>query len=560
LTTPSQRVSTLRRSRPIDLAANGGGCDGLKRGGRAAVLAMALLVIAIGLLVATASRAQTITSTNPPFDPAPCPKPNLPGSPELDLDSHYHCGYLTVPLDHAYPAGPTLKIAVARVQAVSPNPKPDPIVYLTGGPGVSGLIRAPGVVARGVSADRDVIFVDQRSTLHADPFLNCPEIDTFNVALLGLAPTAASTQAAQLAATDSCHARLRASGYNLAAFDTAQNAADIADLRTALGIKEWNIYGVSYGSDLALTILRDHPAGVRSLVVDGVVPPQSVILNDFWPDAATGYETLIKACEAQPACNAAYPNLRRELVDAVNTLDRHPLTVTVPATAAISALAPLAVSADNTVNVVFDGYQMANLLVQLSFGGKELVYMPAIVHGLAHGDGTRAATLLQQVATGTPAGSAGYPLLWGVFCREQMAFTSPAALLKSAQRALPGFPTSTLRLAPQIMQPYGDCKIWNVGKAGPKTHEMTKSGVPVLLLSGTFDLITAPREARVAAQGLSNAHIVDIPGVGHNTVRNSACAAQVMVDFLNDPGPNSNTACVDSITIPPFKVPPFQPP
>jgi hypothetical protein len=89
---------------------------------------------------------------------------------------------------------------------------------------------------------------------------------------------------------------------------------------------------------------------------------------------------------------------------------------------------------------------------------------------------------------------------------------------------------------------------------------MTKSGVPVLLLSGTFDLITAPREARVAAQGLSNALIVDIPGVGHNTVRNSACAAQVMVDFLNDPGPNSNTACVDSITIPPFKVPPFQPP
>jgi pimeloyl-ACP methyl ester carboxylesterase len=193
--------------------------------------------------------------------------------------------------------------------------------------------------------------------------------------------------------------------------------------------------------------------------------------------------------------------------------------------AAITALVPLAVSADNTVKIVFDGYQMANLLVQLSFGGKDLVYMPAIVHGLAHGDGTLAATFLQQVATGTPTGSTGYPLLWGVFCREQMAFTSPASLLKAAQRALPGFPLSTLRLPPQIVQPYGDCNIWNVGKAGPKTHEITKSAVPVLLLSGTFDLITAPREARVAARGLSNAHIVDIAGVGHNTVSNSACAA-----------------------------------
>ena len=556
----TQRVSTLRGSNPTDLASNKGGC-GLKRGGRA--VAVALLVIVTGLLTAPASGAQGITPVDHAhFDPAPCPKPNLPGSqPDpLDSDPAYSCGYLPVPVDHAHPAGPKLKIAVARVKAVSPNPKPDPIVYLTGGPGVSGLIRAPGVVAKRVNADRDVIFVDQRSTLHADPFLNCPEIDTFNVASLGLAPTAASTQTAQLATTDACHARLRGSGYNLAAFDTAQNAADIADLRIALGIKEWNIYGVSYGSDLALTILRDHPTGVRSVVVDGVVPPQSVILNEFWPDAAAGYETLIKACEAQPACNAAYPKLRQELIDAVNTLDRNPLTVTVPAADAISVLAPLAVSADNTVKVVFDGYQMANLLVQLSFGGKNLVYMPAIVHGLAHGDGTLAATLLQQVVTGTPAGSTGYPLLWGVFCREQMAFTSPAALLKAAQRALPGFPTSTLRLPPQIMQPDRDCKIWNVGKAGPEIHEMTKSAVPVLLLSGTFDLITAPREARIAARGLSNAHIVDIPGVGHNTVSNSACAAQVMIDFLNNPGPNSNTACVDSIVIPPFRVPPILPP
>jgi hypothetical protein len=141
---------------------------------------------------------------------------------------------------------------------------------------------------------------------------------------------------------------------------------------------------------------------VRSVVVDGVVPPQSVILKEFWPDAGAGYETLIKACEAQSACNAAYPNLRHEFIDTVNTLDRRPLTVTVPAADAISALAPLAVSAENTVKVVFDGYQMANLLVQLSFGGEDLVYMPAIVHGLAHGDGTLAATLLQQVTRERP--------------------------------------------------------------------------------------------------------------------------------------------------------------
>jgi hypothetical protein len=130
------------------------------------------------------------------------------------------------------------------------------------------------------------------------------------------------------------------------------------------------------------------------------------------------------------------------------------------------------------VKVIFDGFQMANLLVLLSFGGQDLVYMPTIVHGLAQGDGTLAATLLQQVVTGTPSGFNGFPLLWGVFCREQMAFTSAFMMLKTAERALPGFPSSTLRLTPQIVEPYDDCKVWNVGKANPKIHEVPKSNVP----------------------------------------------------------------------------------
>jgi len=72
-------IFDLAGSKLTDLAANGVGCDSLKRGGRAVVVAMALLVIAIGMLVATASRAQTITLGNPVYDSAPCPKPHLPG-------------------------------------------------------------------------------------------------------------------------------------------------------------------------------------------------------------------------------------------------------------------------------------------------------------------------------------------------------------------------------------------------------------------------------------------------------------------------------------------------
>ncbi|HEV7421094.1 MAG TPA: hypothetical protein VGO30_14780 [Mycobacterium sp.] len=43
-----------------------------------------------------------------------------------------------------------------------------------------------------------------------------------------------------------------------------------------LGIREWNYYGVSYGSDLALQLLRDHPDGSRSVVADSVYRRRSI--------------------------------------------------------------------------------------------------------------------------------------------------------------------------------------------------------------------------------------------------------------------------------------------
>jgi hypothetical protein len=49
-------------------------------------------------------------------------------------------------------------------------------------------------------------------------------------------------------ATDSatiqaCRDRLAASGVDLAAYNSTENAADIAELRVALGIGTWNVYG-----------------------------------------------------------------------------------------------------------------------------------------------------------------------------------------------------------------------------------------------------------------------------------------------------------------------------
>src|ERR671936_509041 len=450
---------------------------------------------------------------------APCPKPNVPGVPQLNLGPKFKCGYLTVPENRYKPRGRKIRIAVAIAEAATRHPHPDPILWLEGGPGGTGLAVAAAVVKLGINADRTIIFIDQRGTLHADPLLSCPEIDRFLRRSVGLAPTNPATAAHDI-------------------------AADAADLRVALHITQWNVYGVPYGIDLALQLLRDYPQGIRSMVLDSVVPPQLNLIQEFWPAAQRGYQAVFDACAAQPACHAAYPNLQAEFTAAVNRLTRKPLTVEVrdPATA-------------QRTKVVFGGYQLANLLVVLSLYPGSLADAPAIVHKLAAGDVAQAAiTLLGPVP---PVGLVGYGLTFGVFCSEAVPFTTPRKVEAVARKALPTLPARVLALVPQVPRLFSECTVWHVHRASPSVSQPVHSAVPVLLLTGTFDAITSPAWADLAAQGLTHATVLRFPGVGHDVIAwRPKCGATVMVKFLDRPNGGYDTSCVDKLSEPVFKTGP----
>lgn len=221
------------------------------------------------------------------YTAAACPSPLVEGRPELDLGPEFECGYLTVAEDRSTPDGRTIRLAVARAPATSPTPRPDPIVYLVGGPGNSGLLSAPGLLTAGWNTDRDVIVIEQRGTLKAEPLLSCPELDAHLDIAVALAPTGPDAMAGESAAVTACRDRLVAEGWDLAAYDSTQNAADVADLRVAMGIDEWNVYGVSYGTDLALQTLRpprspssSYPASSSQLPdhLNGATQPRHAVL------------------------------------------------------------------------------------------------------------------------------------------------------------------------------------------------------------------------------------------------------------------------------------------
>jgi pimeloyl-ACP methyl ester carboxylesterase len=467
------------------------------------------------------------------YRPAPCPNPLVPGAP-LVLGPDFRCGYLTVPENRHRPRGRLIHVAVAIAKAASVHPKADPLLWLEGGPGGTGLAVADRVVGQGINADREVVFVDQRGTLKAQPRLSCPGYDAFLIRGFALSPSGSTYARQEVASVGACRRSWVARGYDLSSFNTPENAADMADLRIALGIKHWNVYGVSYGSDLALQLLRDYPAGIRSEVLDSVVPPQANIATGFWSNAAAGYRNILGACEARSACRVAYPHLASDLVAAVQRLTRRPVTVRVlnPVTA-------------TPAKVVFDGYQFANLLIVLSLTPGTSAQIPAMVHEMASGQAAQSA--LRLLATAPPVGLAGDGLAFGVFCSEDAPFTTPARALAAARTALPGFPDRVLALTPQLAHMFADCRAWRVSAAGRGVRAPARSRIPVLELSGTFDAITSAAWAHLVARTLPHARIVRFPGVGHDVVNWSQCGAQIMVGFLDRPRGGYSIRCASQL-------------
>jgi len=219
------------------------------------------------------------------------------------------CGYLLVPENRSDPNSPTIELAVAIVR--SPAPLPDPIIYLEGGPGGSALAAPEAWYDAAFRANRDIILIDQRGTGYSRPTLNCPELDDAEETL---------------PAVQACYDRLVGEGIDLAAYTTVENAADINDLRLALGYDQVNLYGISYGTRLGLEVAENHPEGVRSLIIDAVYPQNVNAYLESAQNTQEVFEAVFDTCAADAACNAAYPDLAGVFYQLIDDLNAQPAT------------------------------------------------------------------------------------------------------------------------------------------------------------------------------------------------------------------------------------------
>lgn len=455
----------------------------------------------------------------PVFEPAPCAFPVPPGySPD--------CGDLVVPENRARPDGRQIRLHVAIFRNRAGTPAADPVVKISGGPGSSGLDTAGYLLSKGMDAvldRRDFIVFDQRGTGYSQPRLDCPERTEITAALLGGALSEEESAQAILDAFRRCRERLAAEGIDLSAYTSAASAADLDDLRSALGYDRLNLYAVSYGTRLALTLMRDHPDAVRSAVLDSAYPLQVNLYTALAPNAERAFNVFFDRCAADPECGSSYPDLRADFYRLVDELNARPVSVSLS-----TGRGPQTVQLDGglLIDVLFTG--LYNPAVRAT--------MPEMIHEIRSGEH---GILRQRLALYFETSSA-LGMQMAVQCSEEFPFNAPEEAYAAAQNVQP----QIAAFFPQSVQPlFAVCREWPTLPPDPRENQPVHSDVPALVLAGEGDPITPPEWGRMVAGDLSRAWFHEFPVQGHWVARSSPCAVQMALAFWEDPTTDPGPVC-----------------
>ncbi len=435
------------------------------------------------------------------------------------------CYRFSVPESRAGNSERQLTLPVAVLSTPATRRHDDPILYVSGGPGSAVGLHADEVAGWWPYIDavpwlqgRDLVLVDQRGAGMAEPNLDCPEIEQAGLDLLQLSSDPARRRDAYVAAAAACRQRWIGAGVSLGDYDSRAAAADFAELRNALGIAAWNIYSVSYGTRLALTLMRDHPEGLRAVILDSAYPPEAHFFETRRAAIDGALRRAFAACAADEACAAAAPDAERHFHDLVAQAIAGPRVVAfndhTRRMREIHLTGGLLV--EQAVTIITDQDALSELPALLQTWSDD---NPAALSSLA-------AVLVDEYTAANYFSEAKY---FAVDCEEEVPFTDRARL-DSDRAAHPLLADYGL-----VTDDWAACAGWVGPDAAQNSKAPIESGIPTLVLQGEFDSITPPEFGRLAASRLRNGHLVSFPQVGHKVVDQSVCGQKIAALFLANP-------------------------
>lgn len=433
----------------------------------------------------------------------------------------FQCATLPVPLDRTGAVGGAVNLFVRRLQATPGTQTPTALVALAGGPGQAatpGAVSFATALAPGLKA-RDLLVFDQRGTGRSGR-LQCR-------ALLSSRTTVASTTR--------CANEI---GPARGAYRTADSVDDLEALRAAGGYEKLALYGVSYGTKVAMDYAAKYPSRVESLILDSVVPPEGP--DPLQQSSFLSVRGVIGELCSANRCKGITPGTLND----IRTLIRRGRSVRGTLVSPSGRKTRLRVAPSYLFDILVSG--------DLNPAWRAL--FPAAVRSAVAGDGTPLVRL--AAASLGASGSVGAfqrpedqgvnsVLFLTTICEEgRLPWSRGAGTNQRATEA-----TAALRAVPSTTwSPFtrtvaaqsgflGQCLGWPTASPAPAAPGPLPA-VPTLILNGTADLRTPASDAQQVAGRIPGAQLITVPNTGHSVIGGDAsgCARAAIAGFFNGQG------------------------
>ena len=430
-------------------------------------------------------------------------------------------GRLLVPENRNNPQSRLIELAFVRFKSTSKNPG-SPIIYLAGGPGGSGISTARGSRFPLFMAMRevgDMIALDQRGTGMSKPNLTCPQALDFP---LDKPPTREDLLRLYKERSRACAEHWRSQGVDLRGYNTNESADDLESLRVALGAPKISLWGISYGTHLALAAIKRHGGNIDRAILAGIEGPDH---TQKLPSTYRKHlEDLDRLVKADPEVSKLIPDFTGLVNNVISKLDKEPVTVdtTDPKT-------------KQKVKVVISGFLFRQLLNNL-YGADATPYLPYIFFSASKGDYSVITYLLFSNTS-----SIGTAMQYMMDCSSGVSQERQRLVQRESKDPLFG----------DVNFPFMEvCEAWGSPDLGKSFRSPVKSSVPVLFISGTLDAKTPVGNAEEIRRGFRNSTHLVIDGAVHSDplFLSSPKIKDVMLEFMKG-APVSTTR----ITLPPMK-------
>jgi pimeloyl-ACP methyl ester carboxylesterase len=408
-------------------------------------------------------------------------------------------GRITVPLRRDRPDVGNVQLAFVRLRAGGTGA---PIVYLAGGPGGSGVAAArwlPAVesLAR-LAQTGDIILLDQRGIGMSTPRPVCPSQP--------IEPQRRFDSAEEMlpravAAARACAEEWTAKGVDLSGFTVRESAADVEDLRKALGVPKVSLLGHSYGTYLALAIIREHGANVERAALLSTAGPNHMRKLPLVLDAQLVKLSLLAKTDMTA-------QLRRVLAK----LEREPMPVKITDRAK-----------KEEIEVRIGADALRRILVADIGDGNDFPVFPALLTTIERGDPSILAWFVEKRYNQAVDGGVNL-MAYGMRCSggatalrdRQIAHETPQSIFGNAQNAA-----------------YPDvCAVLPPHDPGDAFRSAIVSELPVLFISGTLDSNTPPYQAEELRWTMPNAIHLIVPNAGHEDLEPSPDVQSVLADYF----------------------------